>query len=337
MGANTLTVGQVVEVLSPDEILATLDERGMLDSLPFMPEMAKYCGQRLVVSKIANKLCDTMTRTGMRRMEDAVHLTGVRCDGSGHDGCEAGCLVYWKTAWLRPVTDATAATTAAAAPVVAVPRTEVVPPGAPLLVLIDTSTRITTEDGTKRFVCQATELLRAAPTRLPWRAFGQHIEDVRVGNASPSFAARAFLVGTFNRMQGFTKVLPPRLRFRGGRPWRFIKGRPGPTPTAETGLQPGDLVRIKSKEEIMATLNEKLLNRGLGFEAEMARFCGRTARVARRVNRIIEEPTGRMIEMKYPCIVLEGVVCEGAYNASCPRSIPSYWREIWLERLPEPA
>ena len=138
-------------------------------------------------------------------------------------------------------------------------------------------------------------------------------------------------------MQGFSKRSRPRMRFRDARPWRFVKGRPGPTPTAETGLQPGDLVRIRSKEEIMATLNENLLNRGLGFEAEMARFCGRTARVARRVNRIIEEPTGRMIEMKYPCIVLEGVVCEGAYNASCPRSIPSYWREIWLERLPEPA
>ena len=61
MGAHTLTVGQVVEVLSADEIFATLDERGMLDSLPFMPEMARYCGQRLTVGKVANKLCDTMT------------------------------------------------------------------------------------------------------------------------------------------------------------------------------------------------------------------------------------------------------------------------------------
>jgi len=29
-------------------------------------------------------------------------------------------------------------------------------------------------------------------------------------------------------------------------------------------------------------------------------------------------------------------VCEGAYHASCPRAIPSYWREIWLERVEEP-
>jgi hypothetical protein len=44
-----------------------------------------------------------------------------------------------------------------------------------------------------------------------------------------------------------------------------------------------------------------------------------------------------MIYMKYPCIVLEGIFCEGAYTASCPRAIPSYWREIWLDRVPAPA
>jgi len=85
-----------------------------------------------------------------------------------------------------------------------------------------------------------------------------------------------------------------------------------------------------------ATLNDDLLNRGLGFDSEMSRFCGRTAKVARRVDRIIDEKTGKMLTMRNPCIVLEGVVCEGAYHASCPRAIPSYWREIWLERVEEP-
>jgi len=37
--------------------------------------------------------------------------------------------------------------------------------------------------------------------------------------------------------------------------------------------------------------------------------------------------------MRSPCIVLEGIVCEGAYSANCPRSIICYWREIWLERV----
>ena len=86
----------------------------------------------------------------------------------------------------------------------------------------------------------------------------------------------------------------------------------------------------------MATLSKDLRNRGLGFEEEMARHCGREARVLRRVDRCIDETTGRLLQMKNPCIVLEGIVCEGAYNANCPRSIYAFWREIWLERVDEP-
>jgi hypothetical protein len=142
-------------------------------------------------------------------------------------------------------------------------------------------------------------------------------------------------VGFYNRAQGLTKkVLPPRLQFKGGRLYGALRGTaPEKTPSVQTGLQPGDTVRIKSKKEVAATLNADLLNRGMGFDAEMARFCGRTAKVARRVDQIIDEHTGRMIKMRNPCIVLENVVCEGAFNFSCPRAITPYWREIWLEKI----
>ncbi len=69
----------------------------------------------------------------------------------------------------------------------------------------------------------------------------------------------------------------------------------------------------------------------------MARHCGRETRVLRRVDRCIEESTGRMLQMKNPCIVLEGIICEGTYTVMCPRSIYAFWREIWLERVEEPA
>jgi hypothetical protein len=36
--------GQLVEVRSSAEIAATLDANGKLDGVPFMPEMARYCG-----------------------------------------------------------------------------------------------------------------------------------------------------------------------------------------------------------------------------------------------------------------------------------------------------
>src|SRR5215510_3937117 len=96
-----LRVGEVVEVRSLLEILATLDGSATLDGLPFMPEMAAFCGRRFRVVKRADHVCDTIDYTGLRRMKDAVYLTGIRCDGSEHGGCQAGCLIFWKEAWLK--------------------------------------------------------------------------------------------------------------------------------------------------------------------------------------------------------------------------------------------
>lgn len=312
-------VGDLVEVRSPEEILATLDERAEHASMPFMPEMLRYCGQRLRVAKVANKACDTMCRTGMRRVDDAVHLAGVRCDGSGHGGCQADCLIYWKNVWLRPAGEA-AAEGGQTQRLAEVARAAALRPPA--------------DDGEQRYACQATELLRAAPRLLPLRDVGQYLQDVRTGNATVAQTIRAISVGLFNRYQHVSRrVLPSWLLIREGLPWKFLKGTQVTTPTGRTDLQPGELVRIKSKHEIMQTLNSDLLNRGLGFDPEMARFCGRVARVARRVDLILDEKTGRMLHMKHPCIVLDGIVCEGAYNANCPRAIPQYWREIWLDRI----
>jgi hypothetical protein len=272
---------------------------------------------------VAHKLCDTMTRSGIRRMDNAVHLTGARCDGSTHGGCQAACLIYWKHAWLRKVDPAGAP---------AGPPPAAAPELLPLLTIA--SRRPPAEDGETRYRCQATELLRAAPTPLPVRDLAQYVEDVRTGNVGVLWSLRAFLVGMYNRVQdASSKRLPPALRFRGGRRWGNLRGTAVKTPTGQIGLQPGDIVRIKSKKEIEATLNADLLNRGMGFDAEMGRFCGRTARVVRKVDHIIDEHTGRMLHMRSPCLVLEGLVCEGAFNASCPRSITPYWREIWLEKV----
>jgi hypothetical protein len=323
-----LRAGELVEVRSEEEILATLGDNGELDSLPFMPEMLQYCGKQFTVYKVAHKLCDTMTRTGMRRMREAVHLAGVRCDGQAHGGCQTACLIYWKDAWLKRV-DAPADGAGAPAHDRELPR----------LTATDLYTRSRkpgVSDGAELFSCQATELLRAAPELLRFRDLGQYGRDVRSGNVGILAMLRAVLVGLFNRLQSLsTRVLPRRLWFREGLRWGFVKGTLTKTPTGTTDLRPGELVRIKSKAEIMRTLNKDLLNRGLGFEEEMARHCGREARVLRRVDRCIDEATGRLLHMKNPCIVLEGTVCEGAYNANCPRSIYSFWREIWIERVEE--
>lgn len=271
-----LRVGDLVEVRSAAEILATLDERGELENLPFMPEMLAYCGRRMTVHKVAHKLCDTISRSGMRRMDSAVHLTGARCDGGGHGGCQTACSLYWKEAWLKRVD-----------PDEPVARQI---PEERLLKLLDANTR----KGPDGYSCQATELLRAAPACLPFRDLGQYVTDVRSGNVGVGRTVRTFLVGLFNRFQDLSKkVLPRRLWIRRGLRWGFIEGRAGKkTPTATLDLKVGELVRIRSKQEILDTLNDDLLNRGMGFEEEMARYCGRTARVRARVERCLDEKTG---------------------------------------------
>src|SRR5689334_21416402 len=95
-------VGDWVEVRSAAEILATLDQEARLDGLPFMPEMLQFCGKRFRVGASAHKTCDTISTFKGRRMRDAVHLAGLRCDGQGHGGCQASCLIFWKHAWLKP-------------------------------------------------------------------------------------------------------------------------------------------------------------------------------------------------------------------------------------------
>ena len=78
-------VGDWVEILSPEEILQTLDGEGAIGNMPFMPEMLNFAGKRLQVSASAHKACDTIDTWRNRAVEDSVHL-GVRCDGSAHGG-----------------------------------------------------------------------------------------------------------------------------------------------------------------------------------------------------------------------------------------------------------
>jgi hypothetical protein len=323
-----LRVGDVVEVLSADEILATLDEKGEFENLPFMPEMLQFCGRRMTVHKVAHKLCDFIGGSGLHWLNNAVHLTGSRCTGEAHGGCQASCNLYWKEAWLRRVTPSDHAAgeteTGSARPQVDASALERATRKEPF------------PDGSERFSCQATEVMRAAPSRIRIWHFDQYVADLRTKNVGLPTILRTVLFHAFNAYQKLSKrFLPSWLLIKEGMAWGFVKGHVpgGETPTGRLDLKLGEVVRIKSKDEIARTLNAKRLNRGMGFEEEMARACGRTARVARRVERCIDERTGKLVIVKNPCIILEGVVCGGVYHGNCPREYVPFWREIWLERV----
>ena len=322
-----LRVGELVQVKSAEEILATLDERGELESLPFMPEMVRFCGKRFRVYRRADKVCDTIDWGALRQMENAVHLAQLRCDGCAHGECQAGCLLYWKEAWLERVT-----------------RDQPIEAPTPdateldLLDLLESHTRKGGENGDTIWSCQATELKRATATEVPWWQPGQYARDIRSGNATPRRVIRGLLIGFFNLWQRASRrVLPRFTLIHGGDTYPFLNGRArGKRPAERLNLQPGEIVEVKSKEEILDTLNERDYTRGLRFDREMLRYCGRRGRVLRRVERLIDEKTGRMLTINSDCIIIDGFICTGDLHRMCPRSIYPYWREAWLKRVATP-
>ncbi|MBK6388205.1 MAG: hypothetical protein IPF71_16240 [Rhodoferax sp.] len=74
---HDLVVGDMVEIKTWAEIRATLDERGCLEQLPFMPEMLAMCGQRAYVFRCMHRLFDFRKIRRMRHMDGAVLLVGV--------------------------------------------------------------------------------------------------------------------------------------------------------------------------------------------------------------------------------------------------------------------
>jgi hypothetical protein len=308
--------GEAVEVRSAAEILATLDDHGRLNALPFMAEMVPFCSQLLTVDRRADKVCDTILTLRSRRINDAVLLDGLRCDGAGHGGCQADCRFYWHEAWLRRAGDGPATVDDKAAT-------------AALLDRVNRNSSITGDDGSVLYRCQATEMVNASDD-LSTFAPGPYVNELTSGDVS---------LGTFVKVMSRAAVVQPLHKLK-LLPVVPVKGPSSKSPDTETlDLQPGEWVRVKSRDEIAKTLTEKGRNRGLWFDREMLPFCGGTFRVKQRVKRIIEEHSGRMLELTRDCVTLENVVCSGERSTSrwfCPREIPCYWRECWLERVQTP-
>jgi hypothetical protein len=319
-----LRAGDWVEVRGAAEILATLDAEGELEALPFMPEMIAYLGRRFAVDRRAEKICDTVRYYNSRRLHDAVLLADLRCDGAGHAGCQAECRLFWKEAWLRRVEPGAAG------------------PGAPpaqdeamrelaARAAAHTTRTVQGESGPAlRYRCQATELPRAT-TRLRTLDPRPYLRELTCGNVS---------LGTFVRVTARAAIQEPLARL-GLVPEIHVKGATASSPKTEPlGLRPGEWVQVRSREEIASTLNDKGRNRGLWFDREMLPFCGRIFRVRRRIDRIVDDRTGVLVEMKNDCVTLEGAVCSGERSLArwfCPRQIYPYWREGWLRRVEAPA
>jgi hypothetical protein len=339
-----LRAGDWVEVRPKEEILETLDKNGCLEELPFMPQMFQYCGQRFQVFKRAHKTCDPIYSMAGRKLENAVHLE-LRCDGKAHGGCQVGCLLFWKDAWLRSLKEYDPAAMPARAKRVA-------KSGKPTRCTEQDVFRATSRadvangETYTRYVCQTTQLPEFTKP-LPWWSPAQYVEDYRSGNTTLPKMARGLFYSIFVRYP--TRLAPARYIYNSLQ--ALIGGTPSPVdwgkvpggrahPYVDLKLEPGDLVRVKTHQRILTTLDRRNKNRGLYFDVEMVPFCGRVYRVRSRVDRFIDEKTGKMMSLKTPAVILEGAFCGSHLSKRrmfCPRGLHSWWREVWLERVSEAA
>lgn len=297
-----MKTGDLVEVLSEDEILSTLDARGTVDGLPFMPEMRKYTGRQYRVSCCVYKTC--IEQVGMGRLKDTVFLEDLRCDGASHLSCGRGCMLFWKGCWLREVSECAEDH-----------KKRNVSRDPTLSLLVDTQ-------AARRdpYFCQATELARATVPLPPWH-LRQYFDDLTCGNVGILRLIRGMLILSLTRAR----------EFMGMKGWRASSNghprRPEPL-----GLLPGEIVRVKSLEEIKCTMDKKGLNKGLRFTSEMQKYCEKEFRVLNRLDRMILDKTGQMREIR-DTVILEGTECDGLSRRICPRRAFFYWREAWLERV----
>lgn len=308
--------GDVVEVRSAGEILATLDARGALEALPFIEEMMAWCGQRLTVDANAERMCDTIEWSGSRRIPDTYMIGTIRCDGSAHDGCETYCRFLWKGAWLRKAHPGAPPTQPSANDATDRDR---------LRALVAANTRQPGSAGDRPLHrCQLTELFRASSpgTRFPY------LDEVRSGNVT---------LGEYLPVIGRAVAWETRRKL-GHWPEHCFQGRPTPLRRPPLDLQPGEWIRIRPAHEIEETIDAKGGTRGLWFDREMLQYCGQTFRVKKRVTRFIHDD-GKFVNLKSAALMLEGVTCKGHYSVGrwfCRRYLHPYWREDWVERLPGP-
>src|SRR6202040_3917378 len=105
-------------------------------------------------------------------------------------------------------------------------------------------------------------------------------------------------------------------------------------------LRCGDLVEVKSPDEIVETLDAEGASDHLPFMPEMLEFCGRTFRVSRRALTICISgpdtgvPRGFRVD---DVVTLDDVRCSGTAHGGCQKACMIFWREAWLRKVEDAA
>jgi len=100
--------------------------------------------------------------------------------------------------------------------------------------------------------------------------------------------------------------------------------------------QSGAAIRVKSRHEISALLDELGRTDGCRFMPAMSRFCDQQIRIVKAVSTIYDEHRAEMCGTRAPLYILEGALCDGdgaEFDVRCDRSCYFLWHEDWLDTI----
>ena len=93
------------------------------------------------------------------------------------------------------------------------------------------------------------------------------------------------------------------------------------TVLSSSSFKEGDIVRIRSREEIQRTLDKNYKLEGCLFMDEMWQYCGTKQKIIKKVENFYDEANFRMCKARN-IVLLEGLHCPGKfqrYKANCDR------------------
>jgi hypothetical protein len=93
----------------------------------------------------------------------------------------------------------------------------------------------------------------------------------------------------------------------------------------------GDWVEVRSKAEILATLDKDGRLEGMPFMPEMFEHCGKRLRVHKRAHKGCDTINPVRSRALPNGVMLEGVRCSGVAHGGCEAQCTVFWKEAWLK------
>ena len=96
-------------------------------------------------------------------------------------------------------------------------------------------------------------------------------------------------------------------------------------------LRAGDWVQVRTKEEILATLDADGRLEELPFMPEMLAYCGRKLRVGKRAHKTCDPAIGIIARKMENTVHLDNLRCNGSAHDGCEAACLIFWKEAWLK------